>query len=87
MMKKGIAEELGLLPKDVINIRTPSNVGIACYRYDVDILLYEGRTIHNVLICESSLGGQNIDGLLGRDVLRNALFIYSGFTNQFTLAV
>lgn len=86
-MKTGTANELGLLPKGVVYVNTPSDHAVRCFTYDLDILFPDHRAIVNVLVCEAPLTGQNIDGLLGRDVLQNCLLVYSGYDNQFTLAI
>ena len=45
-----------------------------------------GPSFETTLV-EAPLGGQAIQGLIGRDVLSQAVLIYIGYANQFTLAV
>jgi len=44
-------------------------------------LVYEGPFI------SAPIDGQDISGLIGRDVLKNGILIYIGYANQFTLSL
>ncbi|MBI5794382.1 retroviral-like aspartic protease family protein [Candidatus Uhrbacteria bacterium] len=86
LMKTGVAEELGLIPKGQIGVHTPTSQNFSCYTYDIDLILPNHIVFQNLFVCEAPLSGQNIDGLLGRDILERGIFIYTGYANQFTLA-
>ncbi|MDI6592044.1 MAG: hypothetical protein QME61_03900 [Patescibacteria group bacterium] len=42
--------------------------------------------IGNVRVIEGIFEGQNIDGLIGRDILKLGLFVYTGYDISFTIA-
>lgn len=86
IIKQGIAQDLGLLPKGQTEAHNPAGQSTH-YTYDVDLLLPENIQIPNLLVCEASLGGQDIDGLIGRDVLQYGVLLYNGKENQVTFAV
>ncbi|NQU82515.1 MAG: aspartyl protease family protein [Parcubacteria group bacterium] len=86
-IKKGVADQLGLKPHGLTKIATPSHGAHECPLYDVDILFSTHHTgIRNVRVIESAFEGQNIDGLIGRDILKLALLVYTGYDNSFTIA-
>ncbi len=74
-------------------IWTPSTVGVAhtCNQYDVLLALLDinGNPMYlgtSVPVIESALASQGIDGLIGRDILGSAVFIYNGTAGHFTLS-
>jgi hypothetical protein len=82
---------LNLTPKGTVMIHTPSTGGTPCAhsQYDVSLILMHPKisyTFHAVPVIASTLGAQGIQGLLGRDVLKECLLIYDGPANGFTLA-
>ncbi|MBM4177238.1 aspartyl protease family protein [Candidatus Gribaldobacteria bacterium] len=86
-IKKGVAQKLNLEPHGITRIATPSHKEFECPLYDVDLLFPNHKiAVANITAIESEFEGQAIDGLIGRDVLKNGLMIYSGYDNSFTLA-
>lgn len=86
-IKKGIAAQLGLKPHGITKIATPSDGAFQCSLFDVDILFpVHHLVIKNVRVIEGIFKGQNIDGLIGRDILKLGLFVYTGYDNSFTIA-
>jgi hypothetical protein len=55
-------------------------------RYDLRLVLRRDLTF-DVRALGLPMDGQNIDCLIGRDVLAKAVFLYLGRQNQFVLAV
>lgn len=86
-IKTGIARELGLTPHGTISISTASHKSHVCLTYDVDLIFSIQRVgVQNVRVFETKFEGQNIDGLIGRDVLRLGVLIYNGYDQSFTLS-
>lgn len=86
-IKKGIATQLGLKAHGITKISTPSNGAHQCFLYDIDILFpVHHLVIENVRVIESAFEGQNIGGLIGRDILKLGLLVYTGYDNSFTIA-
>jgi predicted RNA-binding protein len=52
----------------------------------VNVYFPHDVVVEDVVAIEAPLGGQCIQCLIGRDVLRNGLLVYVGHANQFTLA-
>jgi hypothetical protein len=85
---------LNLTPTGVVPIQTPSTAGTPhpCYQYDVMLAISAARAggtgffIDALPVLETGLGGQGIDGLIGRDVLAEWVLIYNGPTNALTLS-
>jgi len=80
-----IAQQLGLYPIGVVNISTPSSESIPCYQYSVR-LIFPNNVIVEAIAIEAPLKGQQIQCLVGRDVLAHGVLIYTGYINQFTLS-
>jgi predicted aspartyl protease len=85
---KEISSVLNLKHRGVTHISTPSSNSHECLTYDIDLVIPGNQShIPNIEVIETELNNQGINGLLGRDVLKNILFIYHGYTGQFTLAL
>jgi hypothetical protein len=58
--------------------------------YDIELTIHGGYTTAHVIsaiaVTDGHYHSQGIHGLLGRDVLRSARFIYSGFDNHAMLS-
>lgn len=82
---------LGLSPTGQAPMLTPSTDGTPkmTYQYDVSVvLLHPGlsRVFGDIPIAEArNLRQQNIDVLIGRDVLAECLFVYDGTGEQFMI--
>jgi hypothetical protein len=83
-VRAGLLGPLGLHPVGVISISTPSSHGVQCPLYAVRVTLPQGFI--DTTVSEVPLQGQNIDALIGRDILRYGILIYQGPTMQFTLS-
>jgi hypothetical protein len=85
VIQTGIAQQLGLQPVGTVGINTPSSENVQCLQYLVRLLLPKGL-VAVVLATEAPLNGQNIQGLIGRDLLQHGVLVYLGTENQFTLS-
>lgn len=81
-----IVSTLGLVSRGVIQIATPSSKAHPCNVYDVSLHFPNGVTIPTVGVIETPLEGQNIQCLIGRDVLEHGILIYTGYTETFSLS-
>lgn len=88
MVKDGLLGTLGLHPVGTVGVNTPTSQGVPCGLYSVRITLPHGQYIDTTVIQSPPSGfqGQNIDGVIGRDVLKWAILIYMGQRAQFTLS-
>ena len=88
MVKRGVLGPLGLHPVGTMDINTPSSQGVTCALYSVRMILPQGITVDSTVIeaAPGGLEGQNIDGLIGRDILQFGILIYQGRSNQFTMS-
>jgi hypothetical protein len=84
-LQEGLAAKLGLQPVGVTQISTPSSTGVDCYEYAVRFAFPNNVMAEGTAI-EAPLKGQHIQGLIGRDVLQHAVFVYIGYSGQFTLS-
>jgi hypothetical protein len=86
-----VPQRLGLAPTGAAPLHTPSTGGQphVANQYDVSLVLLHQKlnlTLQTVPVAEAHLAIQGIQGLLGRDVLQNCLFLYDGQAGIFTLA-
>ena len=84
IIQTGVAQQLGLQPVGTMSVNTP-NATTTCPVYAVRLLLPKG-VVAVATATEAPLQGQNINGLIGRDLLRHGLLVYLGTENQFTLS-
>jgi hypothetical protein len=90
-----LIQSLGLQPTGRTAIQTPSTASGPphfCDQYDVSIFIPGnpavggGHLVAALPIIATHLRSQNIDGLIGRDVLNGCTLIYNGTASIFTLA-
>ncbi len=86
VIQKDIPAKLGLEPVGVAKMNTPSCKDHECYRYFLRIAIPSHNLIYEGQVTSAPLEGQNIDCLIGRDLLSHGIFIYLGKVNQFTLS-
>ena len=77
-----ISEELvkllNLSPVGKVTFYTPSGSGLA-YTYLVDIVLPNNMIINGVKMCSSKIGAQNLDLLIGTDIINKGDFAISNY--------
>ena len=88
VIDKNIPKILNLKHHGMVKISTPSSNSHDTLTYDIDLILIQNQYhASNIQVVEGDLKTQGLDGLIGRDILKNVLFLYHGYTNQFTLAI
>lgn len=87
VIQQGLLSTLGIFPVGTVCICTPSSTNVQCPVYAVQILFPSLKMTMTKRIIEAPLQGQQIQFLIGRDILRHAVFIYQGPTDSFTLAI
>jgi hypothetical protein len=85
VIQKGLAGQLGLNPIGLTYINTPSSTNVACYEYAVR-LIFPNNVFVEATVLEAPLQGQNIQCLIGRDVLALGVLVYIGYGNLFSLS-
>lgn len=83
---RGVAQQLRLQPVGVVNVSTPSTASVPMPTYAVRLLLPNTIVLETTAI-EAELANQGIGALIGRDVLSQAVFVYIGYANEFTIAI
>lgn len=84
---------LGLQPTGRVGISTPSTAGQPhfCDQFDISMFIPSsiptaGYLINAVPVIATDLKAQGLDGLIGRDVLKDCILIYNGPAALFTIA-
>jgi predicted aspartyl protease len=85
VIQKGLAAKLGLQPVGVTQIATPSSTGVECFEYAVRYIL-PNNVVADGTVIEAPLEGQQIQALIGRDLLAHAVLVYIGYTGSVTLS-
>lgn len=80
------ARLLGLQPVGVVAINTPSSTNVPCPQYVVRFL-FPNNVLIQVIAIETPLQGQQIQCLIGRDVLALGVLVYTGYINQFSFSL
>jgi len=81
-----IPKELNLQPVGSVDLRTPSGKR-ACFQYFMRMLIPSHGLAYEGTFIGVTLEGQDVDCLIGRDVLKDSILIYIGPENQFTLSI
>lgn len=83
----GLVEQLGLSPVGTSKMNTPSTTdAVEAAVYNLGLAFPNGVSVASVLAFEAPLGGQHIQCLIGRDVLKHGVLTYIGYINQYTLS-
>jgi predicted aspartyl protease len=82
-----IIRALGISPTGRIKISTPSDTDVDCNQFKLAFVFPNNVIIESSDVIEAPLKGQPIQCLLGRDILRHAVFIYNGYMQQITYSV
>ena len=87
LVQASVIEKLGLEQIGTVLLTTPSTTRpLVRYQYHVRIVL--SRTIaFETNIVEGALVGQDIECLIGRDILEQVLFTYDGPNSRFSLSL
>lgn len=85
VIRKGVAAQLGLKPVGVVRIHTPSSSDVPCEQYAVRLLFPNNVIVEGTAI-EAPLLGQDIQVLIGRDILAHGVLVYIGYANLFSLS-
>ena len=85
-ISRGIAQQLGLNPVGVTLVTTPSSTAVPMAAYAVRLVL-PSRIVFEVTAIEADLQAQGIGALIGRDILSQAVLVYIGYANEFTIAI
>lgn len=80
-ISKELAQKLKLAPIGMQQIQTPSGVGTV-NKYQMHIVLNNEVIIPNVTVIDSEIGNQNIDILIGMDIITLGDFAISNFENK-----
>jgi len=86
VLRQGLAAQLSLNAIGVSYINTPSSTNVPCYRYLVRFI-FPNEVLVETNVVEAPLQGQNIQCLIGRDVLAHGVLIYIGGSNLFSLSL
>lgn len=92
VLKPSIISELNLSPVGTTKVNTPTEKGVECFLFPVKMTLpvSQGFTVvlSSITVIQASLEGQDgFDCLIGRDILKHTVLIYTGRTNSFTLCI
>lgn len=87
VIQDSIPRRLNLNPVGEVNVNTPSSQNNKCFQYFMRMIIPSHGLIYEGSFIATSLEGQNISCLIGRDVLKSSILIYIGAENQFTLSI
>jgi hypothetical protein len=88
-----LIQSLGLMPTGSVLAHSPTTgtTPVSFNQYDVAFgIAMDHNMVHvcqwTMPIIEADLSGQNLDALIGRDILSRALLVYDGVQSRVTLA-
>ena len=84
IIQEDIPKKLGIKPIGQANICTPSTDSHSCYQYFLRMAIPTHNLTYQGVFISVPLKGQEIDCLIGRDILADSIFIYIGNNNQFS---
>lgn len=86
VIRRGLGASLGLTPIGFRTIGTADG-RLECAVFSVSIVIPDLGPSFVGAVLEMALEGQNVDCLLGRDLLRHGLFVFNGPEGLFTFAL
>lgn len=85
VVRSDLVHRLNLHPIGTTLIHTPSSTNIRCEQFLVRLIL-PNNIIKETVAIAAPLQNQHIECLIGRDILKHGVFIYTGYMNTFTLS-
>jgi predicted aspartyl protease len=86
VVSPGIIEQLNIAAIGAVKISTPSDRDVSCLQYEATIIFPSRVAIATSELIAAPLEGQPLKCLIGRDVLRDSVFIYNGYAQTITLS-
>ena len=80
-ISKDVVEKLQLIPTGKKNIKTPSGSSIV-NTFLVSIILPNNVIVPNIEVCDSEIGDQNVDVLVGMNIITMGDLAISNYNNQ-----
>lgn len=80
-VSESVAQQLSLVPTGMMNIQTPSSTK-AVKTYLVNVGLPNHLNVNDVQVCETDIGKQGIEMLVGMDIISLGDFCVSNFNNK-----
>lgn len=80
-ISEAVAQQLNLIPTGMMDIRTPSSTK-SVKTYLVNVGLPNHLNVNDVQVCETDIGKQNIEMLIGMDIISLGDFAVSNFNNK-----
>lgn len=80
-----LAKRLNMVPTGKSSILTPSG-GTIVNTYLIDIALPNGVTVKDVVVCDSNIGAQKIDLLIGMNIINCGEFCVSSYGGKTTFS-
>jgi predicted aspartyl protease len=87
VITRDVAQRLGLQPVGVSLVHTASGTNVQTPMYAVRLTLSPTVNFETTASEAESIRAQGLDALIGRDVLSQAVLVYIGYMNQFTIAI
>jgi hypothetical protein len=86
VIQEGLSNKLKLQPIGIEKCQTASSNDFSCYKYNLSII-FPNNVVIEVNAIEMPLSGQNIQCLIGRDILSLGIFIYNGYIGEFSYSL
>jgi methyl coenzyme M reductase subunit C len=80
-ISEAVAKQLSLVPTGMMNIQTPSSTK-SVKTYLVNVELPNHLNVNDVQVCETDIGKQGIEMLIGMDIITLGDFSVSNFNNN-----
>jgi len=85
IIREDLVQRLNLKPLSALLVTTPVSTEVECYQFPVRLFLFPEVAFECAAIA-ASLQYQDIQCLIGRDILQHGIFIYLGHNESFTLS-
>lgn len=82
-----VIKGLNVSPIGISKICTASHANIDCNQYKLGFQFPSGFMVESPEVVETTLEGQPIQCLIGRDILKLGVLIYSGYMQQVTFSI
>jgi predicted aspartyl protease len=88
IINPNVVDSLGLRPVGAESVISATSTAPSDYAaYAVDLMFPEGVTVADTRVICLPLLRQNIQCLIGRDILERCVLVYIGHLNQYTLSL
>jgi len=85
VISDNLIKKLNINPTGKVLVNTPTAMNVSCDEYHLRVI-FPNNVIIETFVVSAPMEGQNVNCLIGRDLLQHSVFVYIGYARTFSLS-